>query len=256
MGISAIRSNEFIQPIYDPQDPLEPIKKVVKRDPKEYSQSTLQDTEHSEDLRPMFFPDTDPASRPKLESPSSGSKNIDRHGKEVQLIRAFFEAMAKQRDSKGTNIEINQESVKRNQSANDEIRKEFFKKVDDLIQQKKKSGSFDWIIAVSGLGSLALTIGAAFVTGGASLTVQMTINVLTGVLSITSGGLTLYKGYLDYDNKQIIGHLESKKHEREMNNQKIEFGMDEMHQHLEEIFENIRKASELENNRYQASLNI
>ena len=195
---------------------------------------------------------------------SKQDKALDKHLGEIALMQMFIQCMKTQRDQNEVNAELTLDTIQKNQSANKKIKEEYFNKMDEHIENNKKSKILKWVnwilygaLAVVGLASLALTITASVATGGAALPLALTVTMglVNGVLSMGSGTASIFKGVLDYNNKKIVGVLEEKKWERLLNTRKIKSGMDEMRQSMEVISDNWKELIKVVNNWLQASLN-
>lgn len=232
------------------------------------------------------------SSRPKLEAPSFDSKKLkgvdaeveqlvtkveqsdeaatqkkdaplDQNLAEIALLQSYIACMKTQRIQNETNAELTFDTVQKNQDANALIKKDYFNTLDEIIKQNEKSGILSWVnwilygaLAVVGLASLALTLTASVVTGGAALPLGLTVTMalVNGVLSIASGTTTIFRGVLDYNNKQARGTLEEKQFERTLNTQRIKTGMEEMQQSMDVISEVWKELMKVVNNWREASL--
>jgi hypothetical protein len=194
---------------------------------------------------------------------SKQEKPIDKNLAEIALLQTFIQCMKLQKSQNEQNAEITFDIVQKKQDANSVIKKEYFNALDDHIAQNSKSELLSWVswilygaLAVVGLASLALTITASVVTGGAALPLALTVTMalVNGILAVASGSTSIFKGVLDYNNKKTLGVLEEKKYERILNTQKMKAGMDEMRQSMEVISEVWKELIKVVNNWTKASL--
>lgn len=190
-------------------------------------------------------------------------KPLDKNLQEIALLQSFIQFMKIQRQHSKADAELTLHSIEKRLEANKNIKTEYFNKLDEHIADNKKSEILKWInwilygaLALVGLGSLALTITASVVTGGLaiSLGISITIALVNGVLSIGSGATSLLKGWLDYNNKKLLGVLEEKKWERIMNNSKVDQAKEEMRQSMEVVADNWKELIDVINNWFQASI--
>ncbi len=302
MSIAAISQHDVKPPFYDPWSPLDPPSESKRVVPKEYAKDSIKRAEDTwaflaPEVAGAFLPQPGTAlapasSRPKLEAPlfdvkklngvdpeigqlvekieksnDSGTPKqqapIDKNLAEIALLQCYISCMKTHRIQNETNAELTFGTIQKEQEANQQIKKDYFNTLDELIKQNEKSSVLSWVswilygaLAVVGLASLALTLTASVVTGGAALPLALTVTMalVNGVLAIASGGTTIFKGVLDYNNKKTLGTLEEKKFERTLNTQGIKTGMEEMRQSMEVISEVWKELIKVVNNWTQASL--
>lgn len=202
-------------------------------------------------------------SKTEPEDPKNHTRSQDKNLAEIALLLCYIQVMKTQRTQNETNMGLTFDLIQKRQDANAAIKKEYFNQMDELIAKNKTSEALKWVngalyaaLAVAGIGSIALTLTLSVVTGGAALPlfISITMALINGTLGIASGSSTIAKGVLDYQNKQTVGILEEKKHERTLTTQKIKTGMDEMKESMEVVSEVWKELVKVVNNWHKASL--